>query len=168
MLTTPPRASGMVGGKDGDQERQSPRPRGLQEGDAERHVLGRATATRRSGGLRYAPTRPPITSALDALIPKRSALSIGAPPAHPLSEPPGFLSPGLFVLRCRGVFDLHHRDQALYPRRVHSHILRDLVRGQDRTPPLLDLLFEADLSLVVQGSLLCPTLLNTPLIYPKR
>jgi hypothetical protein len=46
--------------------------------------------------------------------------------------------------------------------------LRDLVRGHPRTPPLLDLLFEADLSLVVQGSLLCPTLLNTPLIYPKR
>jgi hypothetical protein len=127
----------------------------------------RATATRRSGGLRYAPTRPPITSALDAIIPKRSALSTGAPPAHPSPEPPGFLRLGLFALRCRGVFYFHHRDQALHPRRVHSHILRDLVRGHPRTPSLLDLLFEADLSLVIQGSLLCPTLLNTPLIYPE-
>jgi hypothetical protein len=111
----------------------------------------RAIATKRCGGLRYVPMTPTITKVLDAIIPKRNALSNETTPAHPPSEPPGFLRLGLFALRCRGVFDLHHRDDALYPRRVHSHVLRDLVRAHPRTPPLLDLLFETNLSLVIQG-----------------
>src|SRR3954464_14329999 len=48
---------------------------------------------------------------------------------------------GLFGLavRRRGIFILSHRDQTLYPGRIHAHLLGDLVRGHPRTPPSLDL-----------------------------
>ncbi len=64
------------------------------------------------------------------------------------------LRPGFFGLTrlCGGLFvRLPHRDQALHPGGVNAHLLRDLLRGHTRTPHLLDLFFETDLSFTIQN-----------------
>ncbi len=84
----------------------------------------KATATKRSGGLQYAPMTPPITKALDATRPKRSAFNTGASPAHP---------------RTVWIFA-----SAIY-------LLYNSVRGHPRAPRTLELLFETYLSFGLQA-----------------
>jgi hypothetical protein len=62
------------------------------------------------------------------------------------------LNPLVSIFFSRGLCTLPHRDQALYPAWIHTHLLGDLGRGHPRTPHMLDLFLEANLSFVLQDA----------------